>query len=110
MISYFVRASIKLYFYFQTQISISSWPHDGIWPQLMEDYNVLYKSHTFTAMAYNGYILNGPECYEKGNYLQNAQALMDYQKKNFMKVRFLYSQFCNSFPSSVNIVQNAYLI
>ena len=90
MISYFVTISTKLCFQFQTQISTSSWPHDGVWPKLMEYYNITYRSKSFTAQKYNELIMDGPECYNDQKYLQHMQALMDYQKKNLMKVKTIH--------------------
>ena len=69
-------------------MSTSSWPSPGTWPQMLEDYNITYKSKTFTEKAHLTHAINGPQCYNQTQYLGAGQDIEDYRSKNFMKVNF----------------------
>ena len=72
---------------FQTQTSANSWPNSGMWPQMLEDYNITYKSKTFTEEAHLTHAINGPQCQPNQlTSLGDKQDLEDYRSKNFMKV------------------------
>ena len=73
---------------FQTQLSASSWPSVGSWPQIMEDFKIRYKSNTFTEIEHLKHALDGTQCKNKTEYLGSGKELDDYRSKNFMKVRF----------------------
>ena len=85
---YHIFVIVHIGLLFQTQISLSKWPHDGFWPQLIEKYNMTYKSRRFTAMEYNKYTINGPECDGSGTYLESKNALEDYRDDNLIKVSY----------------------
>ena len=70
----------------KTKISASLWPHDGLWPEMVEDYQVTYKSQTLDALGYISYFIDGPNCNQNNNFFESKDDLEDYRRKNFMKV------------------------
>ena len=57
-----------------------------MWPQMLEDYNITFKSQTFTEQAHLTHAIKGPHCSNQLKSLGNKQELEEYRSKNFMKV------------------------
>ena len=57
-----------------------------MWPQMLEDYNITYKSQTFTEKAHLTHAIKGPHCSDQLKSLEAKQDLEYYRSKNFMKV------------------------
>ena len=93
LINTVTRKITRKLFLLQTQISTSSWPFDGYWPQLMEDFNISYKSRSTTVLDYAEYVFMGPDGFKNSNYAEDNQALNEYRTKNFMKVKISLIQF-----------------
>ena len=77
-------------FYIQPEISTSSWPQDGYWPQLMEDFKISYKSKIFNESRYTEAIINGREFDDNNEYAQHLGSLKKYPHQNFAKVPSLH--------------------
>ena len=76
--------------YIQPEISTSSWPQDGYWPQLMEDFKISYKSKIFNESRYTEAIINGPVFDDDNEYATHLGSLKKYPHRNFAKVKSLY--------------------
>ena len=81
---------ITTLFYIQPEISTSSWPQDGYWPQLMEDFKISYKSKVFNESRYTEAIINGRIFDDDKQYAKNLESLRNYPRRNFAKVPNLY--------------------
>ena len=57
-----------------------------MWPQMLEDYNITYKSQTFTEQAHLTHAINRGDCSNPLKSLGAKQELEDYRSKNFLKV------------------------
>ena len=81
---------ITTLFYIQPEISTSSWPQDGYWPQLMEDFKISYKSKIFNEPRYTEAIINGRLFDDKNEYATHLGSLKKYPHQNFAKVQRLH--------------------
>ena len=52
----------------------------------MEDYNITYKSKSFTEIDHLKHAINGPQCYNRSQYMGAGQDMESIRTKNFMKV------------------------
>ena len=71
----------------KTKMSTSLWPHDGYWPEMVEDYQITYKSETLDALEYISYFIDGPSCHKNSDFFESKDDIEDFRRKNFMKVR-----------------------
>lgn len=53
---------------------------------MLEDYNITYRSQTFTEKAHLTHAIKGLHCSDQLKSLEAKQDLEDYRSKNFMKV------------------------
>ena len=81
---------ITTLFYIQAEISTSSWPQDGYWPQLMEDFKISYKSKVFNESRYTEAIINGGVFDDDNEYATQLGSLKNYPRQNFAKVPDLH--------------------
>ena len=77
------------FFLIQSRVSSSSWPHDGIWPEMIEAFGVVYKSKTFDALTYVSYYIDGPDCYHDSGFYEGKEELDEFRQRNYMKVSSL---------------------
>ena len=76
----------------QKEISNKQWPHDGLWPILVDAMDVIYKSELFDTLKYYKALMNGSDP-TGGSIGEMADTLRDYAFGNFMRVlsNFLHS-------------------
>ena len=65
-------------------MSGNEWPHDGLWPILIDEMNLKYKNDTFDSLEYYQALMNGSNT---GWSAEMADQLQDYVSKNLLKVR-----------------------
>ena len=70
----------------QKEISTKQWPHDGLWPMIVDKMDVIYKSNLFDTLKYYKALINGSDS-TGGSIGDMAETLRDYVFGNFMRVR-----------------------
>ena len=73
----------------QKEISNKQWPHDGLWPILIDQMNVTYKSFKFDTEQYSKALVSGSDSKHSksgGSIREMAATLRDYASENLMRV------------------------
>ena len=73
----------------QKEISNRQWPHDGLWPILIDQMKVTYKSIKFDTEQYYKALVTGSDSHHSktgDSVRQMAGTLRDYASGNFMRV------------------------
>ena len=73
----------------QKEISNKQWPHDGLWPILIDQMKVTYKSIKFDTEQYYKALVTGSDSHHSktgDSVRQMAGTLRDYASGNFMRV------------------------